>query len=292
MVIQQKHQRILVTGAAGSLGQDLVRYWSDPAYNVEVIGTTSDDFNLTWDAVTLLQTLDAISPDMIVNAAAFTQVDAAESQYDKALQVNAHAPGVLADWVRAHGAYLVHISTDYVFDGTKGAPYLPTDAPNPINRYGESKRLGEQHVLATAPDNAAVIRTSWLYGSGSRNFVPFILQSAQVSSPIRVARDQWGTPTWTQDLCDMIEQARVERLKGIFHGCSLGQTTRYEQAVFLCDCMAASTGFMTPVETDVFGFPAKRPHNTAMVSSFDCARDWKEATEAFMRQQGLLLRHG
>lgn len=272
------------------LGQDLMARLS-LFDHFSVTGTHQEHLDLTWEARRIHRTLDERDPDIIVNAAAFTAVDAAESQYEKARQVNASGPEALAGWCAQNRRYLIYISTDYVFDGTKGSPYTPGDTPHPINRYGETKLAGEQAVLATAPDHAVVVRTSWLFGPGGKNFVPFVLDAARQRKPIKVVNDQWGTPTWTGNLCRMLLDVMEERPLGVHHGCSRGFTTRYDQALFLCQCLNIPPDFITPVDTASFNFPARRPRNTTMAPSFDSAMDWREATAKFLQTLGLLTHH-
>lgn len=284
------HPRILVTGAYGNLGKDLTdQLRLIPQY--DVIGTGSDDLNLAWTGDAIRTVLDTLHPQIIINTAAFTDVDGAEDNRAAAFQINAKGPQVLAEWAAEHGAYLIHISTDYVFDGCKGIAYTPSDSPHPINAYGESKYAGEQAILTCLPSNAAIIRTSWLFGSGQKNFVPFLLRSAQSQTPIRVVEDQWGTPTWTGNLNTMILDALKNRMTGVFHGCSHGIVTRYEQALFIYDCLGVSTDLLTAVSADTFPFKAKRPVNTAMIPSFDSALEWKEATCHFLETQPVIKSH-
>lgn len=283
-------QRILVTGATGNLGQDLLDHLR-LLDGYDIVGTGSGELNLAWSKEAIRKVLDELKPDVIVNSAAFTQVDAAETRYDLALKVNQGGPEAFAEWSFTHHGYLIHISTDYVFDGTKGTLYNPTDLPNPINRYGLSKRLGEEAVLNILPSNGLVLRTSWLFGRGARNFVPFLIQAAKSQSPVQITMDQWGTPTWTVNLCRMIAEAIRDRPAGILHGCSTGLTSRLEQARFLCECLGVSSAFITPATTESFRFPAKRPLNTAMNSSFRCATDWQSATQQYIQSQGLLKNH-
>lgn len=283
-------QRILVTGAAGNLGQDLLARLSLFQY-FDPVGTTSEQLNLTWEKQRIIDVLDLLQPDVIINTAAFTGVDAAESDVDTAMEVNQEGPAALAEWTKQKERYLVHISTDYVFDGGKGSAYNSDDPTNPINRYGASKLAGEVAVQSMAPERSAIVRTSWLYGPGAKNFVPFVIQSAQHQTPIRVAMDQWGTPTWTGNLCKMLLEVLEQRPTGILHGCCKGVVTRYEQAEYICASLGLSANFMTPVSTESFHFPARRPVNTAMNTSFTCALDWQEATQRFLLTQGLLKHH-
>lgn len=284
-------QRLLITGASGNLGQDLIARLA-LFDHYEVVGTTRQDLDLTWLAKHVVQKLDDIKPDVIINTAAFTQVDAAEADATSATRVNAEAPNTLAEWAKRHEAYLVQISTDYVFDGTKGSPYLPADPPHPINHYGQSKYEGEQAVLAAYPEGALVLRTSWLFGPSAKNFIPFLVQAAQQQKPVRVVTDQWGTPTWSGNLCKMLLEILDTRPTGILHGCATGITTRLDQAYYICNLLGAATDFIEPTTTDQFGFLAKRPHNTALQTSFpESALSWEKGIERFLQTQGLLKSH-
>jgi len=247
------------------------------ASQYSLLPVTRAQLDLSAGEADIFRTLDDLKPDVIINTAAFTAVDAAETQFDAAMQANCHGPESLARWASCNHAYLVHISTDYVFDGTKGTPYTPADVTNPISRYGESKEAGEMAILSAYPEGSAVLRTSWLFGSGQKNFVPFVLNAAQSQTPVNIAKDQWGTPTWTVNLGQMIAETLHERPSGVLHGSGYGKTSRYEQALFLCHLMKVSPQFMTPVETADFKFPAQRPKDSAMQSSFGCAMHWEEA---------------
>lgn len=273
--------RVLITGAAGNLGQDLLAFLQRSS-QYTLIGTTRDQLNLTSPEAELMATLDAIRPDIIINPAAFTAVDAAESDFETAMQVNCHGPQVLAQWAEQNGAYLVHISTDYVFDGTKGKPYTPADLTNPVSRYGESKEAGEMAVLSAHPTGSAVLRTSWLFGSGQKNFVPFVVNAAKNQTPVNIANDQWGTPTWTVNLAQMIFETLLERPSGLLHATGYGRTSRYEQALMLCHLLKLPTEFMTSVPTSAFNFPARRPTDSSMQSSYSSAMHWEEATSHYL----------
>ncbi len=281
------HQKVLVTGADGNLGQDLMARLALFSDRYETVGTTYHVLDFSWETSKVNAVLDDIHPDVIVNTAAYTQVDAAESQPELTTQVNAGGPKLLAQWLQKNGGYMVHISTDYVFDGQKGSPYTPQDTPNPINHYGVSKLGGEKAVLETLPAAGIVLRTSWLFGAAAQNFVPFLIRSAQSQTPIRVVYDQVGTPTWTGNLCKMILKVLEDRPVGILHGCSSGYTSRYDQAQYVCQCLGVASKFITPVTTESFKFTAQRPMNTAMISSFEDAPSWQEATVKFLETQGL-----
>lgn len=279
-----------MTGKTGTLGQDLLaRLQLFPQY--EILATDRTTLDLTETSEAIEAVLNQLQPDVIINTAAFSQVDDAEAHYETALKVNRDGPKALAKWTHQHQKYMIHISTDYVFDGQKGAPYEPEDLAHPINRYGQSKYEGETAVLNTLEENGLVVRTSWLFGTQAKNFVPFLIQAALSQSPVRVVTDQWGVPTWTGNLCKMLIEALETRPSGILHGCSTGRTTRYEQAQFICQCLDRPTDFITPVTTDSFQFVAKRPVDTTMKSSFASALTWQEATEKFLYTEGRIKSH-
>lgn len=282
---------MLVTGAQGNLGLNLMPVFS-AVTGVQVVGLDRGRLDLSSSAKAIRTVLDEHQPAVIINAAAYTNVDKAESESELAYQVNEQGPATLAHWCSDHEAYLIHISTDYVFDGMKGTPYTPKDVPNPINVYGASKLAGEQRVQEILPKHSAVVRTSWLYGPGQKGFLWFVAQSAQQQKTIGVVDDQWGTPTWTGHLCEMIVTMLQDRPSGLFHGCNSGLTTRFEQAVLFCELMGMDTTaieqFMEPKPTSAFTFPAKRPMNTAMVPSTLSGKlampSWQDGMTGFMAQ--------
>jgi dTDP-4-dehydrorhamnose reductase len=278
--------RLLLTGAQGSLGQDFTAFLEkEKPDSFILLACSRQDLDLAASPELLRQHLDDLAPDLIVNAGAFTQVDAAESNHQAADAANAIGPGILADWVsQKPDRYLIHISTDYVFDGkqTEGQAYQPADATAPINYYGLSKLKGEEAVLQAAPSQALVLRTSWLFGSQPRGFVSFVKKALEAGQAANIADDQTGTPTWTGSLCDMLALALIERPTGILHGCNAGKTTRYEQALWIAHCLNLPTNQLKTVSTAALHLPAKRPLNTAMVSSFPSALDWHDATKAAM----------
>jgi dTDP-4-dehydrorhamnose reductase len=268
--------KVLITGANGTLGQDLISRLSlfDA---LSVMPADRSVLDLSQPVDTLCRLLDQHQPQVIINAGAFTGVDLAESERDEAMKVNARAPEALAKWCQHNDGYLLHISTDYVFDGQKGEAYTPADTPKPINAYGYSKLVGEEAVLSEAPDQSAVLRTSWLFGKNGKNFVPFVIRQLQAQAPLRIVKDQWGTPTWSGNLCKMLQRLIETRQTGLFHGTGLGGCTRLEQAQEIAAMLGLSPDPIEAITTDSLGLPAKRPPNTTMVSSFDVALDWPTA---------------
>lgn len=288
-----KSQRVVITGAHGSFGHHAHQYLTMQHPDWEIVALPRDQFDLSWSADQLTDTLTCLDPSIILNAAAFTHVDNAETQTELAYQVNEKGPEILAQWVSQDPSrYLVHISTDYVFDGSKGSAYKPQDTPNPINQYGASKLAGERAITATAPEQSAILRTSWLYGKRPQGFVWFIINGLkQGKTDLKVVDDQYGTPTWTGHLAVMSDWVMQERPTGIWHACNDGCVTRYEQACMIADTLGANpTEVFIKQPTDSFNFPAKRPVNTAMVSSFSSLDepllkavqwDWAAAWYAF-----------
>ena len=215
--------RWLVTGAAGMLGRDVTALLT--ARNEEFTALARADLDLT-DAGSVAATVSSVKPDVVVNCAAWTAVDAAEEHEAQALAVNGRGAGNLAAACASAGALLVHPSTDYVFDGRARAPYAE-DAPTaPAGAYGRTKLAGEQAVRAALPDASYVVRTAWLYGAHGKNFVKTMLRLAGNGTAPGVVADQHGQPTWTADVAAQV-YALIDKSAppGIYHATSSGQTT-------------------------------------------------------------------
>lgn len=246
-------QRWLVVGAAGMLGQDVLTAAAHAGHHVAGVGRSELDVT---DAAAAR---DAVAGyDVVVNCAAWTAVDDAETHEAEAFAVNATGAANLARATAAAGARLVHVSTDYVFDGGATAPY-PEHAPvRPRSAYGRTKAAGEWAVRAEAPD-ALVVRTAWLYGAGGRCFPKTIARVAGERDRLSVVDDQTGQPTWTADLADLIVRlVAAQAPGGIYHGTSSGQVT---WCGFAREVVAAS-GLATPVDTTTsaaYQLPAPRP---------------------------------
>ena len=197
--------KVLITGAKGMLGQDMVAEFQRRDYEVHAADHQTLDIT---DIQAVRAAITALRPDIVVNCAAYTDVDKAESEPEIAMRVNGLGPRNLALACEATGAVLLHISTDYVFDGEKEGPYEIWDTPNPINVYGKSKLWGENYVRSLM-HRYFIVRTSWLFGKGGRNFVTTMLELAKRGEPIRVVNDQRGCPTYTVDLAracvDLVE---------------------------------------------------------------------------------------
>ncbi len=199
-------RKILLTGKNGQVGWELQRTLAPLG---RVIAFDSSELNLA-DAVAIRQKIQEIKPDIIVNPAAYTAVDKAESEPDLAMAVNGIAPGVLAEEAKKLDAFLVHYSTDYVFDGRKVGAYREDDATNPLGVYGKTKLAGEQAIRATGCDHF-IFRTSWVYGARGKNFLLTMLRLARERSELRVVDDQIGAPTWCRSLAEVTAQTLAQR---------------------------------------------------------------------------------
>jgi dTDP-4-dehydrorhamnose reductase len=254
--------RILLTGPTGQVGAALLD--TLPGLG-EVIAAGHARLDLASPDSIRKAVRDA-RPEVIVNAAAYTAVDKAESERDAAFAVNATAPGVLAEEAKMSGALLVHYSTDYVFDGTKPAPYVEEDTPNPINVYGASKLEGER-VIAASGCRYLILRTSWVYGPRGKNFALTMLRLARERPELRVVDDQLGAPTSSLAIARATAQLLRPGAHGLYHLAAAGQTSwcGFARAIL------KRAGVATPViaiRTEDYPTPAKRPRN----SRLDCSR--------------------
>ena len=233
-------RRWLVTGAYGQLGSDLVRALAPPPRPGEavlggpkVMAAGRAELDVT-DSSAVRAAIRSWRPDVIVNAAAYTAVDAAETDEDAAYLLNAAAPGFLARAAAENGAALIHVSTDYVFAGSGDRPYTEDDPTEPATAYGRTKLAGEQAVLALHP-GAHVVRTAWVYGPTGRNFARTMLRLAAEQETVGVVDDQRGAPTWSPDLAGaLIALAQSDAAPGILHCTGAGETTwfGFAQAIF------------------------------------------------------------
>jgi dTDP-4-dehydrorhamnose reductase len=251
--------RVLVTGAGGQLGREVVEVCAGAGD--EVVGCVRDGLDVS-DRDQVMQVVAAASPDVVVHAAAYTNVDGCETDPDRAYAVNALGTRHVAEAARLTGARVCYVSTDYVFDGTAGAPYREWDATNPLSVYGRSKLAGE--VVLRPGDT--VVRTSWVCGRYGRNFVKTILAKAAQGEALRVVDDQHGCPTFAEDLAAMIRHLVVARLPGVFHVTNQGATTWYR---FARDAVAAAgldVDLVAPISTAEMRppRPAPRPANSVL----------------------------
>ena len=255
--------KVLVCGARGMLGKDLV-----PALSVkhQVLGRDIEDLNIA-DQQRVQKEIETMRPQVVVNAAAYTDVDGCEGKRELAFSVNAEGARNIAAGCAASNARMIHLSTDYVFDGTSSAPYREEDPPNPLNVYGASKLQGERQIREVL-ENHLIIRTEWLFGRHGKNFVATILRLAAQQEELRVVNDQRGAPTFTKDLSWAIEKLLEKEAKGILHITNSGSCTWFEFARQILKEKNIDNGSIVPISSAALTRPAKRPANSVL----DCHR--------------------
>lgn len=265
--------KILLTGKNGQVGYELERSLQGLGEIIAVDRTQMDLAN--FDQVR--DVIRSVKPNLIVNPAAYTAVDKAESEPALAMRVNGEAPGIMAEEAKKLGAIMIHYSTDYVFDGTKPTPYVETDPTCPINVYGRSKLAGEQAIQAIGIPHL-ILRTSWVYGMRGKNFLLTVLRLAQERDELRIVDDQYGAPTWCRTIADttahIIAQGRGaqnmtdwwQARSGLYHLAAQGQTTWYgfSAAIILSNSTIAKKPLLIPIKTQEYPLPAKRPRYSMM----------------------------
>ena len=274
--------RWLVVGANGMLGHDLTEAVARVGHRA--VGMDLPEIDIT-SPDSVAAALDSVRPDVVVNAAAYTAVDAAEEHEDEALRVNGQGPRVLAEAIAGRsGITLVHISTDYVFSGDANAPYAEDATPAPRSAYGRTKLAGEIAVRSTLPDRGFIVRTAWLYGVHGPNFVKTMLALESSKPEISVVDDQRGQPTWSRDLArQIVALVDSSAPAGVYHGTSSGETTWFELAREIFRLIGADSERVHPTTTDAFPRPAPRPaysvlgHDGWTDVGLDPIRGWRDA---------------
>ena len=266
--------KILLTGKSGQVGYELARSLQGLGDIVALDRSQMDLSNLAQ----VRAVIRAVRPGLIINPAAYTAVDRAESEPDFAMRINAEAPGVMAEEAKKLGAAMIHYSTDYVFDGSKAGPYLESDPTAPINVYGASKLAGEQAIEAAGIPHL-ILRTSWVYGMRGKNFLLTMLRLAQERAELRIVADQHGAPTWCRTIADitahMVAQSKAspdrhewwQKRSGIYHLTAQGQTTwfGFTQAI-LEHAALAQKPLLIPIKTGQYPLPAQRPASSVLSS--------------------------
>jgi dTDP-4-dehydrorhamnose reductase len=277
--------RVLVIGSKGQLGSDVIDVLHEN-HGLAVLGLDLPDIDIT-DPLSAELVFGGFDPDFVINCAAWTAVDDAEANEEAALRVNGLGPRVLATECRKASAWLVHVSTDYVFDGTASSPYAEDATPDPSSAYGRTKLAGEQAVREILPDSHYIVRTAWLYGQRGSNFVKTMLKLEQERDTVSVVDDQIGQPTYARDLAHQIVRL-MERhpAPGTFHATNSGEVTWYGFTQEIFRQAGADPERVLPTTSAEFVRPAPRPaysvlgHDKWQQSGIPEMRDWREAIAA------------
>ncbi len=274
--------RIFLTGSRGQVGTELMRFL--PRLG-EVVASDRGKLDLQ-DSSALRSSILTLRPQLIVNAAAYTNVDRAEEEQDKAFSLNAEVPAIIAEEARKIGAFVVHYSTDYVFDGEKEDPYVESDLPRPLNIYGRTKLEGERAIIGSGVPHL-ILRTSWIYGAQGANFMRTILRIAQTEKELRVVGDQLGAPTWSRSIAEMtaaildscrkgtqLNRNRLDSLAGLYHVTAAGETSWYGFACAILEdyaafarhrpCTTIRAQRVLQITSKEYSAKARRPRNSRL----------------------------
>ena len=276
--------KIMITGAYGMLGSDL----REVLKNFELICTGSKDLDIT-DEEKVMEFITEKSPDLVINAAAYTAVDDCETHFDEAYAVNALGPKNLAIACKSIDVPLVHISTDYVFDGSKRTPLIETDNLGPQSAYGKTKLEGEKFIQENT-DKYFILRTAWLYGLHGNNFVKTMLDLAETHDEITVVNDQIGSPTYSLDLAVAITNLLHSDKYGIYHVTNEGDyISWYDFTLAIFETAGITHVTVNPVTSVEYGAAAKRPYNSRLYRSkiremgFEPLPDWRDALSRYVK---------
>jgi dTDP-4-dehydrorhamnose reductase len=266
--------KILLLGANGQVGWELNRCLGPLGELISSARSVGADLQLdTGDLQNLRATLDSVAPDLVVNATAYTAVDRAESEPERAMLLNAEVPRAIGAWAAERGAAVIHFSTDYVFDGSKESPYVETDEPNPVSAYGLSKLGGDEALLASGCD-AAILRVSWVYGLRGSNFLLTMRRLMSERDELNVVDDQFGAPTWSRSIAQaaslvayrLLRPSSVEtRPSGVYHLSPGGSTSWFGFASAVRDALSLECR-LNPIPTSGYPTPARRPANSRLDS--------------------------
>jgi dTDP-4-dehydrorhamnose reductase len=280
--------KILLLGHKGMLGSDLL---SQLSFHNQVVGMDREEIDIT-SATECKKAVDDEKPDIIINAAADTNVDACETNKEGCFAVNAEAVKNIAEACRKKNIKIIHFSTDYVFDGKSRDPYKEDHACNPINVYAASKLAGEEY-LQKMSKNYILIRTAWLYGKNGQNFVRTILENSKTTSKLEVVDDQIGSPTYARDLSVAVDLLIEKNITGIFHLTNRGYCSWFEFAVKILQ-MAGITGVQVmPIKSDKLLRPAKRPaYSVLSMQKFNSVtgkimQPWQLALQDYLKKRNI-----
>jgi len=278
--------KIILLGSNGQLGKEFEKYLMEHR-DVELYPFSHNELDIL-DLQKLVNKFQEISPDVVINCAAYTKVDQAEKEQTLTYQVNAIGAKNVSFASFKINAKVVYFSTDYVFDGIKGAPYNEFDKPNPISVYGKSKLLGETYTKEHNT-NHLVLRISWLYGINGSNFVKTIIRLAKEKGELRVVNDQVGTPTYALDLVKQTWKLIQEDSVGLYHSANVGQTTWFEFAKRIVEKLKLNAK-VVPIKTEEFPSLAKRPKFSVLenylleLENKNIMRKWEEAFDEFVEK--------
>jgi dTDP-4-dehydrorhamnose reductase len=274
--------RVLITGAAGMLGLDVRRAAEEAGH--ETVSLSRAQLDIT-DRAAVADAVEGTGADAVINCAAWTNVDGAESDPQQAAAVNGTGAGHVAAAAAAAGAWVIHLSTDYVFNGDKAGPYVESDPVGPVSAYGRSKLEGEQAVAAAAPAGHTIVRTAWLFGAGGRCFPKTILRAASERPELAVVSDQIGCPTFTGHLAEALVSLAAQPTPGVLHVAGGGQCSWHEFAA----AIVAAGGLdcpVRPISSDEYPTPARRPPNSVLVSERGAPAlpDWRAGLKRFVSE--------
>lgn len=278
-------EKFLLTGANGQLGREFAQVFKSRGLDCIALGRESLDVT---DSERVERLLKEIKPSVIINCSAYNLVDKAEEEPALAFKVNAEAVKNLARLSRKYGIFLVHYSTDYVFDGRKKEPYTEEDLPSPINQYGKSKLEGEEAIKSLA-ERFLIFRVSWVIGEGRRNFLYKLYNWAKEKNLLKISIDEVSTPTFTQDIVKVSLLALENDLEGLYHLTSSGYCSRFELAEYFLQKMRLEVE-LKPALAREFALPAKRPSFSALSNSKISTQlgieisDWKKAVDNFLER--------
>lgn len=279
--------KYLITGANGQLANEFKKIFENNS-SIEVLALSKEKLDIT-DFKRLEEVIINFKPAVIINCAAYNNVDGAESEKDLAFRINSEGPKNLAMLSSKIGALIVHYSTDYVFDGNKDDFYTEDDVTNPLSIYGKSKFEGEKAVMAET-ENYLIFRVSWVFGEGRQNFLYKLTEWSQKNRVIKIVSDQVSIPTYTEDIVKVTRRAIDKGLRGIFHLTNSGYASRYEVARFYME-ISGKDNLVLPVPSTYFQVPAPRPYFSAM-SNRKISKildieipNWKNAIERYVKRQ-------
>ena len=279
---------ILITGASGQLAMEFQRHLKTADY-YKVAALDKKNLDIS-DSKKVSEAISHYKPTIVLNCAAYNQVDKAEEDSDTAFRVNAAGIKNLAFSCKKNNALLVHYSTDYVFDGAKEDFYTEDDTPNPINNYGKSKFTGEKFLIEET-DNFLLFRVSWVFGQGKQNFLYKLSDMAKKNNMLKIVCDQVSVPTYTEDIVRVTISAIEKGVKGIYHLTNSGYASKYEVARYYFEKIKLRK-LLLPVTSDHFPAVAKRPYFSAMSNSKlsnalqQEIPDWKDAIDRFVNWMG------